>query len=181
MSSIGRVRTLANGVFPTGWNMYTSFNLTGICCPTPDMEKIKIVSERRDFTGTCIYAYGDYVFYICNEGSYPMSTDGRSSCQADGKWDPAIPSCQAGKNAKGTWHHPFPDSSRVSMLFYEEQLFKKKRVWNCSSNVTIQKITVTLAPSKLLIETKVYWQEGLQKLLPGDITHWIRSFRISFC
>uniref|UniRef100_E9PZ07 Zona pellucida sperm-binding protein 3 receptor n=2 Tax=Mus musculus TaxID=10090 RepID=E9PZ07_MOUSE len=66
-----------------------------ICCPTPDMEKIKIVSERRDFTGTCIYAYGDYVFYICNEGSYPMSTDGRSSCQADGKWDPAIPSCQA--------------------------------------------------------------------------------------
>jgi hypothetical protein len=38
-----------------------------------------------------------------------------------------------------------------------------------------------LAPSKLLIETKVYWQEGLQKLLPGDITHWIRSFRISFC
>ncbi|XP_031197135.1 zona pellucida sperm-binding protein 3 receptor-like [Mastomys coucha] len=65
-----------------------------ICCPTPNMEKIKIVSERRDFTGTCIYAYGDYVFYICNEGSYPMSMDGRSSCQADGRWDPVIPSCQ---------------------------------------------------------------------------------------
>ncbi|CAH7196498.1 Zp3r [Phodopus roborovskii] len=65
-----------------------------VCCPTPNMDKIKIVSERRDFTGICVYAYGDYVFYICGEGSYPMSTDGRSSCQADGKWDPAIPACQ---------------------------------------------------------------------------------------
>ncbi|XP_060228006.1 zona pellucida sperm-binding protein 3 receptor-like isoform X1 [Meriones unguiculatus] len=65
-----------------------------ICCPTPNMEKIKIVSERRDFTGICTYAYGDYIFYICGEGSYPMSMDGRSSCQADGKWGPAIPSCQ---------------------------------------------------------------------------------------
>ncbi|XP_040595070.1 zona pellucida sperm-binding protein 3 receptor-like isoform X1 [Mesocricetus auratus] len=65
-----------------------------ICCPAPNMDKIKIVSERRDFTGICIYAYGDYVFYICGEGTYPMSTDGRSSCQSDGKWEPAIPSCQ---------------------------------------------------------------------------------------
>ncbi|KAM7335867.1 hypothetical protein ACRRTK_004360 [Alexandromys fortis] len=64
------------------------------CCPTPNMDKIKIVSERRDLTGVCIYAYGDYVFYICAEGSYPMSTDGRSSCQADGRWEPAMPSCQ---------------------------------------------------------------------------------------
>nr|XP_048286595.1 zona pellucida sperm-binding protein 3 receptor-like isoform X1 [Myodes glareolus]XP_048286596.1 zona pellucida sperm-binding protein 3 receptor-like isoform X1 [Myodes glareolus] len=64
------------------------------CCPTPNMNKIKIVSERRDLTGMCLYAYGDYVFYICAEGSYPMSTDGRSSCQADGRWEPAMPSCQ---------------------------------------------------------------------------------------
>ncbi|XP_057625138.1 zona pellucida sperm-binding protein 3 receptor-like [Chionomys nivalis] len=65
------------------------------CCPTPNMDKIRIVSERRDLTGICLYAYGDYVFYICAEGSYPMSTDGRSSCQADGRWEPAMPSCQA--------------------------------------------------------------------------------------
>ncbi|XP_059136717.1 zona pellucida sperm-binding protein 3 receptor-like isoform X1 [Peromyscus eremicus] len=67
-----------------------------ICCPIPNMEKIKIVSERRDFTGMCTYAYGDYVFYVCGEGASPTSTDGRSACQENGKWDPAIPSCQAG-------------------------------------------------------------------------------------
>ncbi|CAO2636744.1 Zona pellucida sperm-binding protein 3 receptor [Lemmus lemmus] len=90
------------------------------CCPTPNMDKIRIVSERRDFTGICIYAYGDYVFYICAEGSYPMSTDGRSSCQADGRWEPAIPSCQGGKTAEGTCCHHFPDIPSDSMQFHEE-------------------------------------------------------------
>ncbi|KAH0507283.1 Zona pellucida sperm-binding protein 3 receptor [Microtus ochrogaster] len=70
------------------------------CCPTPNMDKIKIVSERRDLTGVCTYAFGDYVFYICAEGSYPMSTDGRSSCQADGRWEPAMPSCQGGESSR---------------------------------------------------------------------------------
>lgn len=84
------------------------------------MEKIKIVSERRDFTGMCTYAYGDYVFYVCGEGASPTSTDGRSACQENGKWDPAIPSCQAGKNIEGTYHHHFPDISSDSMQFYEE-------------------------------------------------------------
>ncbi|KAK7812505.1 hypothetical protein U0070_020785 [Myodes glareolus] len=70
------------------------------CCPTPNMNKIKIVSERRDLTGMCLYAYGDYVFYICAEGSYPMSTDGRSSCQADGRWEPAMPSCQGEESSR---------------------------------------------------------------------------------
>lgn len=85
------------------------------------MDKIKIVSERRDFTGICIYAYGDYVFYICGEGTYPMSTDGRSSCQSDGKWEPAIPSCQVGKKIERTCHHHFPDIPIEPMQFYEEQ------------------------------------------------------------
>lgn len=100
--------------------MYISFYLPGICCPVPNMEKIKIVSERRDFTGVCIYAYGDYVFYICGEGTYPMSTDGRSSCLADGKWDPAIPACHSGKKIEGTCHLHFPDIPSESMQFYEE-------------------------------------------------------------
>lgn len=60
--------------------MYIFFNFIGICCLILDMEKIKIVSERRDFIGICIYVYGDYVFYICNEGFYFMFTDGRSLC-----------------------------------------------------------------------------------------------------
>ncbi|KAL6079812.1 hypothetical protein STEG23_033903, partial [Scotinomys teguina] len=67
-----------------------------ICCPIPDMEEVKIVSERRDYTGMCTYAYGDYIFYVCGEGSSPVSPDGRSACQEDGKWNPSIPSCQAG-------------------------------------------------------------------------------------
>ncbi|XP_028620602.1 zona pellucida sperm-binding protein 3 receptor-like [Grammomys surdaster] len=95
-----------------------------ICCPTPNMEKIKIVSERRDFTGTCIYAYGDYVFYICNEGSYPMTTDGRSSCQANGKWDPAIPSCQADSGLQNHLALTFPNISETNMtnsLFDHEE------------------------------------------------------------
>ncbi|XP_076797860.1 zona pellucida sperm-binding protein 3 receptor isoform X2 [Arvicanthis niloticus] len=86
-----------------------------ICCPTPNMEKIKIVSERRDFTGTCIYAYGDYVFYICNEGSYPMSTDGRSSCQVDGKWDPAIPSCQTDSGLQNRLAFTFPNITETNV------------------------------------------------------------------
>uniref|UniRef100_A0A8C0W653 Zona pellucida sperm-binding protein 3 receptor n=1 Tax=Castor canadensis TaxID=51338 RepID=A0A8C0W653_CASCN len=64
-----------------------------VCCPTPNLEKIRIISERRDFTGICAYAYEDYVFYMCDEGYYPLSIDGRSSCHADGKWVPKIPSC----------------------------------------------------------------------------------------
>ncbi|KAL1775040.1 C4b-binding protein alpha chain, partial [Sigmodon hispidus] len=87
-----------------------------ICCPAPSMEKIRIVSERRDFTGLCTYAYGDYVFYVCGEGSYPISTDGRSSCQADGKWRPAIPSCQGDiPNLKNPLAVTSPNSSATIM------------------------------------------------------------------
>nr|AAP37008.1 sp56(S) [Rattus norvegicus] len=86
-----------------------------VCCPTPNMEKIKIVSERRDFTGTCVYAYGDYVFYICSEGTYPMTTDGRSSCQADGKWDPAIPSCEADPSLQNHFALTFPNISETNV------------------------------------------------------------------
>lgn len=96
------------------------FYLPGACCPTPNLDKIRIVSERRDLTGICIYAYGDYVFYICAEGSYPMSTDGRSSCQADGRWEPAMPSCQGGKTAEGSCRHHSPDIPSDSMQFQEE-------------------------------------------------------------
>ncbi|XP_062066740.1 zona pellucida sperm-binding protein 3 receptor-like [Lepus europaeus] len=65
-----------------------------VCCPTPDMEKIIIISDRRDFTGICVYAYGDYVSFMCDKGYYPISPDGRSSCQADGTWNPKMPECE---------------------------------------------------------------------------------------
>uniref|UniRef100_A0A8C5LC11 Zona pellucida sperm-binding protein 3 receptor n=1 Tax=Jaculus jaculus TaxID=51337 RepID=A0A8C5LC11_JACJA len=72
-----------------------------VCCPTPDLENIKIISERKDFSSICTYAYGDYVYYMCEEGYYPISPDGRSLCQVDGMWNPVIPLCQPGKNAEG--------------------------------------------------------------------------------
>jgi complement component 4 binding protein alpha len=81
-----------------------------VCCPTPNLEKIRIISERRDFTGICAYAYEDYVFYMCDEGYYPLSIDGRSSCHADGKWVPKIPSCVSGKDIEGHGYHYFSDS-----------------------------------------------------------------------
>ncbi|XP_005375483.1 PREDICTED: zona pellucida sperm-binding protein 3 receptor [Chinchilla lanigera] len=66
-----------------------------VCCPTPNMEKMRIINERRDFTGVCLYAYEDYIFYMCDEGYFPVSVDGRSLCQADGTWNPKIPACES--------------------------------------------------------------------------------------
>ncbi|KAM4861658.1 zona pellucida sperm-binding protein 3 receptor-like isoform 5-T6 [Thomomys bottae] len=66
-----------------------------VCCPKPDLEKIRIISERRDLTHICFYTYGDYIFYMCDNGYIPVSIDGRSSCQADGKWAPKTPSCKS--------------------------------------------------------------------------------------
>ncbi|EHA98864.1 Zona pellucida sperm-binding protein 3 receptor [Heterocephalus glaber] len=67
-----------------------------VCCPTPNMGKMRIISESRDLTGICVYSYEDYVLYMCDEGYYPISTDGRSSCQADGTWNPKMPACESG-------------------------------------------------------------------------------------
>uniref|UniRef100_A0A8C8VXG4 Zona pellucida sperm-binding protein 3 receptor n=1 Tax=Peromyscus maniculatus bairdii TaxID=230844 RepID=A0A8C8VXG4_PERMB len=89
-----------------------------ICCPIPNMEKIKIVSERRDFTGMCTYAYGDYVFYVCGEGASPTSTDGRSACQENGKWDPAIPSCQADSGLQNSPAITLPSFAENSSIKY---------------------------------------------------------------
>ncbi|XP_069897710.1 zona pellucida sperm-binding protein 3 receptor-like isoform X2 [Dipodomys merriami] len=63
-----------------------------VCCPKPNLENIRIISERRDLTHVCFYTYGDYIFYMCDKGYLPVSIDGRSSCQADGKWAPKTPS-----------------------------------------------------------------------------------------
>ncbi|XP_058525107.1 zona pellucida sperm-binding protein 3 receptor [Ochotona princeps] len=72
----------------------TSKGCERVCCPTPDMENIIVISDRRDITGICVYAYGDYVSFTCDKGYYPLSTDGRSSCQADGTWKPKMPTCE---------------------------------------------------------------------------------------
>uniref|UniRef100_A0A2K5CER2 Sushi domain-containing protein n=1 Tax=Aotus nancymaae TaxID=37293 RepID=A0A2K5CER2_AOTNA len=65
-----------------------------VCCPTPDLENIRIINERRYFTGRCVYAYEDYILYMCGEGYYPISVGGKSSCHADGTWKPKIPACE---------------------------------------------------------------------------------------
>uniref|UniRef100_A0A2I3HSK4 Sushi domain-containing protein n=1 Tax=Nomascus leucogenys TaxID=61853 RepID=A0A2I3HSK4_NOMLE len=65
-----------------------------VCCPTPDLENIRIMNERRYFTGRCVYAYGDYISYTCDEGYYPVSVDGESSCHTDGTWKPKMPACE---------------------------------------------------------------------------------------
>uniref|UniRef100_A0A2K5I3J9 Sushi domain-containing protein n=1 Tax=Colobus angolensis palliatus TaxID=336983 RepID=A0A2K5I3J9_COLAP len=65
-----------------------------VCCPTPDLENIRIINERRYFTGRCVYAYGYYISYMCDEGYYPVSVDGESSCHTDGTWKPKMPACE---------------------------------------------------------------------------------------
>ncbi|XP_032145388.1 C4b-binding protein alpha chain-like, partial [Sapajus apella] len=65
-----------------------------VCCPTPDLENIRIINERKYFTGRCAYAYGDYILYMCDEGYYPISVGGKSSCHTDGTWKPKIPACE---------------------------------------------------------------------------------------
>lgn len=85
------------------------FCLSGVCCPTPDMENIIVISDRRDITGICVYAYGDYVSFTCDKGYYPLSTDGRSSCQADGTWKPKMPTCEPGENSQSIGHYYVPD------------------------------------------------------------------------
>ncbi|XP_051676977.2 zona pellucida sperm-binding protein 3 receptor isoform X1 [Oryctolagus cuniculus] len=81
-----------------------------VCCPTPDMEKIIIISDRRDFTGICVYAYGDYVSFMCDKGYYPISPDGRSSCQVDGTWNPKMPKCEPARCLK-----PYIKNAKLSV------------------------------------------------------------------
>ncbi|KAB0390252.1 hypothetical protein E2I00_013645, partial [Balaenoptera physalus] len=65
-----------------------------VCCPTPELETVRNTSERTDFPDRCEYAYGHSVSYTCDEGYYPVSPDGMSSCQADGTWKPEMPACK---------------------------------------------------------------------------------------
>ncbi|XP_068397749.1 zona pellucida sperm-binding protein 3 receptor-like [Eschrichtius robustus] len=65
-----------------------------VCCPAPELETMRITSERTDFPDRCEYAYGHSVSYTCDEGYYPVSPDGMSSCQADGTWKPEMPACK---------------------------------------------------------------------------------------
>ncbi|XP_008592825.1 PREDICTED: zona pellucida sperm-binding protein 3 receptor-like [Galeopterus variegatus] len=65
-----------------------------VCCSVPDLENITIIQETKDFSGKCVYANGNYISYICDEGYYPVSTGGKSSCHADGTWKPKMPVCE---------------------------------------------------------------------------------------
>ncbi|XP_062969528.1 uncharacterized protein LOC134390237 [Cynocephalus volans] len=65
-----------------------------VCCSIPDLENITIIHETKDFSGKCVYANGNYISYICDEGYYPVSTGGKSSCHADGAWKPKMPACE---------------------------------------------------------------------------------------
>nr|XP_026243164.1 zona pellucida sperm-binding protein 3 receptor-like [Urocitellus parryii] len=76
----------------------TSKGCEKVCCPTPNLEKIKIVREKRDFTTVCAYISGDFIFYMCEEGYYTASSEGKSTCQEDGTWKPQIPECKPGCN-----------------------------------------------------------------------------------
>nr|XP_027790453.1 zona pellucida sperm-binding protein 3 receptor-like [Marmota flaviventris] len=76
----------------------TSRGCEKMCCPTPNLEKIKFVREKKDFTTVCAYVSGDFIFYMCEEGYYTASSDGKSTCQEDGTWKPQIPECKPGCN-----------------------------------------------------------------------------------
>uniref|UniRef100_A0A8C4MLB6 Sushi domain-containing protein n=1 Tax=Equus asinus asinus TaxID=83772 RepID=A0A8C4MLB6_EQUAS len=59
-----------------------------ICCPKPEATNIRITSEI-DPIDRCVYGgYEDDISYTCDEGFYPASLHGKSSCQEDGKWKP---------------------------------------------------------------------------------------------
>ncbi|XP_020008685.2 zona pellucida sperm-binding protein 3 receptor-like [Castor canadensis] len=114
-----------------------------VCCPTPNLEKIRIISERRDFTGICAYAYEDYVFYMCDEGYYPLSIDGRSSCHADGKWVPKIPSCVSAVCGK-------PEIKNGKLSVEKNQYFEMENVTiHCNPGyVTVGPQTITCTENK---------------------------------
>ncbi|XP_070353625.1 zona pellucida sperm-binding protein 3 receptor-like isoform X1 [Equus asinus] len=64
-----------------------------ICCPKPEATNIRITSEI-DPIDRCVYGgYEDDISYTCDEGFYPASLHGKSSCQEDGKWKP-VPACK---------------------------------------------------------------------------------------
>ncbi|XP_008062636.1 C4b-binding protein alpha chain-like [Carlito syrichta] len=74
---------------------WTSSNkCESVCCPTPDLENIRIINERRYFTDKCVYAYGDYISYTCDEGYFPISVGEKSQCHTDGTWKPKMPACE---------------------------------------------------------------------------------------
>ena len=103
----------------TSLNMSITFYLSGVCCPTPELEIMRITSERTDFPDRCEYAYGHSVSYTCDKGYYPVSPDGMSSCQADGTWKPEMPACKQGKNIERTFHTYSTDSSDGPISFHK--------------------------------------------------------------
>ncbi|XP_012872797.1 PREDICTED: C4b-binding protein alpha chain-like [Dipodomys ordii] len=108
-----------------------------VCCPKPNLENIRIISERRDLTHVCFYTYGDYIFYMCDKGYLPVSIDGRSSCQADGKWAPKTPSCKSGCNFPPSIAHGH--HTRVSSY----NIFKYEVLYGCDEGYTL------VGPAKL--------------------------------
>uniref|UniRef100_A0A8C5YNY2 Sushi domain-containing protein n=1 Tax=Marmota marmota marmota TaxID=9994 RepID=A0A8C5YNY2_MARMA len=110
----------------------TSRGCEKMCCPTPNLEKIKFVREKRDFTTVCAYVSGDFIFYMCEEGYYTASSDGKSTCQEDGTWKPQIPECK-------------PESKYVSLLVLcpkptveNGRLAREKDHYVAMENITIQ-------------------------------------------
>uniref|UniRef100_A0A8C0W6B7 Sushi domain-containing protein n=1 Tax=Castor canadensis TaxID=51338 RepID=A0A8C0W6B7_CASCN len=98
---------------------------------------------QLNFTGICAYAYEDYVFYMCDEGYYPLSIDGRSSCHADGKWVPKIPSCVSAVCGK-------PEIKNGKLSVEKNQYFEMENVTiHCNPGyVTVGPQTITCTENK---------------------------------
>ncbi|XP_069897715.1 C4b-binding protein alpha chain-like [Dipodomys merriami] len=69
---------------------WTPFNgCKKICCPVPPLKNVKTINHTETHLDTgCAYFYEDVVSYTCNGGKMVSAT-----CQADGTWQPRIPSC----------------------------------------------------------------------------------------
>uniref|UniRef100_A0A8D2KKD9 Sushi domain-containing protein n=1 Tax=Urocitellus parryii TaxID=9999 RepID=A0A8D2KKD9_UROPR len=106
----------------------TSKGCEKVCCPTPNLEKIKIVREKRDFTTVCAYISGDFIFYMCEEGYYTASSEGKSTCQEDGTWKPQIPECKPAHAKLLVATFTFPNLSYAVLMPFSEKTQESKYV-----------------------------------------------------
>lgn len=62
---------------------------------------------------------------MCDEGYYPVSVDGESSCHTDGTWKPKMPACEPGKNIEITCRNYFLVSPNDSTWFHKRSKYLK--------------------------------------------------------
>ncbi|XP_059002210.1 C4b-binding protein alpha chain-like isoform X2 [Mustela lutreola] len=100
-----------------------------VCCPIPELENGKIISQRTSSVNSCAYFYDDVVYYECYK-----KRQSNARCLKDGTWYPKTPTCDESQDCD------FPPE--VAHGYYEETkglwaFTQSEVIYRCNKGYTL--------------------------------------------